>query len=148
MRRSLSLLALLLACGGPAPYDPNALAAGEFLHSLYFKPTQLVIRDQQTWNAEWPHLSGDLSAPPLIDFTDTMVLIAALGERPSSGYQVTMDNIRIVQGGSLAVVVMETRPGEGCGLLQVTTTPAQLMLAPKTSSGVVFSAASQVRNCR
>lgn len=148
MRRALLLLGLLAACGGPAAPDPDQPPPGEFLQSLYFKSAREVVRDEQTWALTWPRLSGERSIPPDIDFRHSMVLIAALGERPTSGYFVTIDDVRAISDGNLAAVVKESVPGPGCGVLEITTTPALALVVPRISGDVTFSSAAQTRRCR
>jgi protease stability complex PrcB-like protein len=148
MRRALLLLGLLASCGGPAAPDDDLPPPGEFLQSLYFKTAREVVRDEQTWKLTWPRLSGERSIPPAIDFAHSMVLVAALGERPTSGYFVTIDDVRVVSEGALAAVVKESVPGPGCGVLQVTTTPALAVVVPRISGDVTFSDAANTRTCR
>jgi hypothetical protein len=149
MRRALLLLGVLAACGGPAPSDSDLPPPGEFLQSLYFKTAREVILDQQTWNLTWPRLTGERTTPPAIDFKNSMVLVAALGERPTSGYFVTINNARLISGGRLAAEVEESVPGPGCGILKVTTTPAMAVVVPKVvPDGVVLSNGIHTRRCK
>ncbi|HZX96570.1 MAG TPA: protease complex subunit PrcB family protein [Myxococcales bacterium] len=148
MRLLLPLLGMLAACGGSAAYDPDALPPGEFLHSLYFQPEHLVVTSQRDWEIEWPHLSGELTPAPEVDFAHFMVLVAALGERPTSGYQVTIDDVRTIRNDRLAARILETVPGKGCGLLQVATTPAQAITVPRFAGTVEFSQGSRVLDCK
>jgi protease stability complex PrcB-like protein len=149
MRRALFLLGVLAACGGPAPPDSDLPPPGEFLRSLYSRPTRIIVLDQQDWEIAWPHLSGENSAPPAVDFVRSMVLIAALGERPTSGYFVDIRDARIVPGGRLAAVVDESVPGPGCSVLDVTTTPAIAVVVPRvTADNVVLSSAVHTRRCK
>jgi PrcB C-terminal len=148
MRRALLLLGVLAACGGDAPPDSDQPPPGEFLQSLYFRTAHEVVRDAQTWDLTWPKLSGDRSVAPRIDFNNSMVLVAALGERPTSGYFVSIEDVRVVAGPSLAAVVKEFVPGPGCGKLQVTTTPAIAVVVPKIAGDVVFSTGAHTRTCK
>jgi hypothetical protein len=149
MRRALFLLGVLAACGGPAPFDSDQPPPGEFLQSLYSKPAREVVLDEHDWELAWPRLSGERTAPPAVDFVRSMVLIAALGERPTGGYFVTIHDARIVSGGRLAAVVDESVPGPGCAALPVTTTPAIAVVVPKvTADNVVLSSGVHTRRCR
>lgn len=150
MRRALLLFAVLASCGGPAaPPDPDLPPPGEFLQSLYFRPAREVVLDEKSWQLAWPQLSGERSVPPAVDFVRSMVLIAALGERPTGGYFVTIHDARIVSGGRLAAVVDESVPGPGCAALPVTTTPAIAVVVPKvTADNVVLSSGVHTRRCK
>jgi hypothetical protein len=74
---------------------------------------------------------------PEVDFSKEMVVIAALGEKPSSGYGIIIDGACEVDG---HVEVFVTSVDGGCGGLQIAavTAPADAVRIPQTDLPVVF----------
>jgi hypothetical protein len=89
-------------------------------------PGLWAARTDHEWRWHWEQLHDDpinpLPAMPPVDWTTEMVLVLALGGRPSSGYRVAID--RLVAGDdSLQVHAHERRPGPTCVTLTVMTSP-------------------------
>lgn len=93
-----------------------------------------VIRDQGEWAGVWSRLVGPFEpkpALPAIDFTRDMVVVAAMGTRPTGGYGIRIDGV-YGAGDRLYVVVVETSLDSAC-----ITTPA--ITAPVTAVRVARS---------
>jgi hypothetical protein len=94
---------------------------------------QLVIRNQDEWNAFWKrHVSIDTNPPPapIIDFNREMVVGIFLGEKSTGGYQV-----EIVQAerrdSSVYFYYREKSPPPGAMVIQALTQPFHLVRVAK-----------------
>ena len=68
---------------------------------------RLAVRDSATWNWLWARSQRCESQPspaPPIDFNHEMVLVAAWGDRPSTGFGIAIDSA-YVRGANLHVIV-------------------------------------------
>ena len=106
-------------------------------------PFRLVIRNRDEFSDFWKGLTAKVPpgqwAPslPEIDFSKEMIVVAAMGERPSSGYSIMIDGVCEVDG---HVEVFISSVEGGCGGLQlaVVTAPADAVRIPKTDLPIVF----------
>jgi protease stability complex PrcB-like protein len=109
-----------------------------------------AIRDETTWRSYWEAMHRPfIPAPPVpdIDFTREMVLLAALGTRPSGGFSLHIDGV--VQFPSrLSVSVTRTVVGPGCVVAAVVTQPVDVVRVPVTSAPVVFAEQIVAADCR
>ncbi len=83
---------------------------------------------------------------PAIDFDREIVLVAALGERPSSGYSILIDSAQATVD-QLTVSVRVVSPGRGCAVLTVMTQPVDVVSAPRLDVGVQFVERSETHEC-
>ena len=117
--------------------------------SGYDQPLTLVIHDRDTWARTWNDINRSLSpapALPEIDFTKEMVLVAAIGSRPSSGFEVVFTGA--TESGDVVTVDVESRsPGPTCVLLPVVTAPVDLARIPRRNGAIVFRSTPKVVNC-
>jgi hypothetical protein len=129
------LLAAAAACNraGAGPVDaPTELVVSEppvvlaTLHSGITDERRAVVRTHAEWAAFWNELveaGADVAAaPPFVDFTARMVVIATLGTRERAGYDIHIPEYRL-DGGTSTVDVLKTTPGAGCAAGPVLTTP-------------------------
>ncbi len=101
---------------------------------------RLVIRDVAAWRSFWRELYANVAPPPEppdVDFGREMVIAATMGQRPSGGYAIDIEDI-FEDSGTLFPVVMETSPGPLCATTQVITAPAVAVLVRRTTSSVSF----------
>src|SRR5262245_64975265 len=93
--------------------------------------------------------SGPTSLPPPVpevDFSREMVVVAALGRRPSSGYEIVFTGASEADG--VVTMELETKaPGPRCVTLSVITAPVDLARVPKRDGRVVFRPTPTVVNC-
>lgn len=120
---------------------------------LYFsglvEPARMVINDPATFASVWARVFVKLSeAPPLpnVDFGREQVIVAALGEKPSSGYGIEVASVD-VEGDEVVVGVVSTTVGGGCGASQVLTQPVDIVKIPLPRMGVRFAEHAAVRDC-
>ena len=114
------------------------------------QPKQLVIRDQATWVATWNSLwpaVGLVGAPPNVDFDHEMIVLAALGERPTGGYTILVDSAGTNAAG-VTVWIGTSSPGPHCGTTQALTQPVDIARLPRTEGTVRFVETSKVVDCQ
>ena len=74
---------------------PGAIEAQFFSNSAGFgQAARLVISDQMTWEELWDDFDGNLASiggqppgPPAVDFRKSIVVVVAMGQRPTGGGQ-------------------------------------------------------------
>ena len=119
------------------------------VYSGFSDSTRLVVRTQSQWNEVWARIAGNATpAPeaPEIDFATEMVIVAAMGTRPSGGYAIRIDRVAR-RGNTLWAEVTSTTPGSGCMSTAALTAPVDAVVVQKTTGKVVFVEKSEVRNC-
>ena len=115
------------------------------------EPARLVIRDQETWRSTWAKIyerGSEKPALPIIDFDNEVVIVAALGERGSSGYSVVFTGATQNNRGGIDVAVRSSEPGDNCGVLGVLTQPVDVARVPKPAGQIRFVEQNAVRDCR
>lgn len=99
----LLLLVTLLLAGCQAPVKEedifnvpfSVIDSGDYSHLTLAK--ELVIRDNKQWKYLWLAHTGDpRKQPPRVNFHTEMVMAFFLGERPTSGYSIHVQRIRVV----------------------------------------------------
>jgi hypothetical protein len=154
----LPLFLCLSACSGPSSPSTNGpLALMRFgtastaflMFGGYDSPQTLVVHDRDTWLRTWTDINRRLipaPPPPDIDFSTEMVLVAALGTRSSSGFDIVFTGASEANG--LVTVEVESRsPGAKCVTLPVITAPLDLARVPRRNGSVVFHTTPTVIDC-
>jgi len=112
-----------------------------------------VIRDAETWKSMWRKMAtapgcgvvGQVPPAPEIDFSREMIVVATLGERPTTGYGIAMDKAYEVAD-RLEITVRSITSKCG-GQAQVVTHPIDVIRLPKTDRAVVFRETNIVMEC-
>jgi protease stability complex PrcB-like protein len=116
--------------------EPRAFSS----YSAIESPQQLVLRDAaavaQWWAAAWRTMSQPPTMPQ-IDFMREMVVVAALGSKPTSGYDVVIESATLERNGIVVVVRTASPPGSAV-LLPVVTHPVDIARLPLRSDPVSF----------
>ena len=142
---------------GPSPTQPPRAVADrplsvtrlfESRNGALESPTELVLRDQAAWEATWPrlHRSGPPGAAPAVDFGRDMVVVVALGERPSGGFGVRVDALESDGAGAL-VRYTSTEPGPDCMTTQALTAPVEAVAVPRVAGQVRFARSTVRTRC-
>ena len=104
---------------------------------------RLVIKNRDEFSDFWKRLTAKVPPggwiPPLpeIDFSKEMVVVAAMGARPTSGYWTIIDGACEVDG-QVEVFVSNVEDASCTGQLQVVTYPADAVRLPQTDLPIVF----------
>lgn len=105
------------------------------------EPARLVIRDIGTWRSVWNRLydrSSPVPALPDIDFSKETVVVAALGERGSSGYIIVFEGAFENDAGGVDVIVRFLSPARNCMTPAVLTQPVDIARIPVKYASVRF----------
>lgn len=81
-----------------------------------------------------------------MDFSREMIIVAALGARPSSGYDISIDRAAVANA-AVVVEVTSTTPGADCVLLAVITTPVVMARVPASYGPIRFIEQERTRQC-
>jgi len=94
---------------------------------------------------EWADVF-ERSPPPEIDFSETTVIAAFMGRRPTGGYGIEVKEI--IDTGFLVVIKVEqTSPGKGCIVPEVITSPYHIVKVDKIGKGVRFDTVMRTVEC-
>lgn len=163
MRGRLALVAVVtMACfadlaiaqyGSPREVLPvTRLRQGPTAYSTYSglnDPVRTVVRDSAEWDALWQAITRPFyPAPPLpqVDFDRDMVVVAALGARPSSGYDIVIEAAR-QDTSSIEIALRTSSPAAGCPVSAAITQPVDLATIPASPRPVRFRETSTIVPC-
>jgi|SRR4030095_12539413 hypothetical protein len=102
-----------------------------------------VIRNREEFIDFWRRLHGRVPPGgyvmplPEIDFSKEMIVVAAMGQRPSSGYAILIDGACDVDG-QIEVFVSSVEDVSGIGVFPAITAPADAVRLPRSDLPVVF----------
>jgi hypothetical protein len=108
-----------------------------------------VVQDAEHWSTVWDQIWVNYSpvpAMPEIDFSREMLIVAALGTRPTGGYSIFVDSA-YNRTDHLEVVVRTISPGAWCGGTQAFTQPVDIARLPRSSQPVHYRERSEVNQC-
>lgn len=108
-----------------------------------------VVRDRAAFAELWARTHapyGEKPAAPEVDFEREMIVVAALGTRPSGGYGIYLDSAAIARD-TIVVHVRRVQPGPTCGVTAALTEPVDLARAPRDARPVRFVEHSTVHHC-
>ena len=106
------------------------------------KAVRLVIKNQDQYDEFWKQLTAPISPnnwiPPIpkIDFSKEMLIISAMGQRPSSGFWTIIDGACEADGQvEIFISNLDVQCGMGFG---VVTHPADAVRIPRSDLPIVF----------
>ena len=136
--------------GTPLTVTRLGTTQGSFLSYSQLRQSQrAVIRDNTAWQAAWASLwpaGAPIPAPPNVDFTKEMVVLAALGERSTGGYAIVVDSATENATGATVWVSLNS-PGAGCVTTQAFTQPVDIAKVTRTDAAVHFTDVAKVTAC-
>lgn len=134
------------------PVDGEEVEVQPLLHetvSGIHERRRQVLRSQEEWADFWEEaFAGRDPVPerPAVDFAERIVVVAAMGERPTGGFSVEVEEVRTTEDG-LRVVVREVSPGPECIVTQAFTQPVTAVAVPDGQEEVSFEERESVREC-
>lgn len=145
--RGKSIPVVLLDVGGPKLSEPRRTS---LLHGGISQRSRSVIRNRDEWNKLWKQIAGvgpDRPPPPEVDFTREMLIVAAMGEKPSTGYEILIDGACEVN--NQIEVSVRSVDYLKCGLQpQVVTAPLDIVRMPRTELPLVFHETEISSDCK
>ena len=108
-----------------------------------------VVRDSALWRELWARINQPfLPSPPLpsIDFRREMIVVAALGARPTAGYDVVIEGVAQDSTG-IEVALRRQTPAPGCPVAAAMTQPLDLARIPASDHPVRFRERTVVIPC-
>lgn len=108
-----------------------------------------VVRDSLLWRELWARINQPfLPVPPLpsIDFRREMIVVAALGARPSAGYDVVIEGVEQDSAG-IEIALRRQSPAPGCPVAASMTQPLDLARIPASDHPVRFRERTVVIPC-
>jgi hypothetical protein len=164
MKRALAVIVAALACACSRDDDASPLGVGARVS--VFVPTQdvtlakqlssgmtsserLVVRADVDWLPVWARIHGTQQPAPNVvrpDFGSEMALVAALGEKPSGGFDIVIDSVTRHERGAI-VYVTETSPGPNCMTTGALTQPVHAVRAPRTDGLIQWHERSITNSC-
>jgi hypothetical protein len=108
-----------------------------------------VLRSEAEWADFWTQLhQGRSPVPerPPVDFAQAMVIVAAMGTRPTGGYDIEVEAVGR-SGAAYHVIVRETAPGRNCMTTQALTQPVAALRVPRSDGTVSFIERSETERC-
>jgi protease stability complex PrcB-like protein len=128
--------------------DSSAVIVHEYYSGLV-DAADLVISDSQTWAAMWARLNAGRQPPPplpAVDFLTERVILVALGQRNSGGYDIRVDSVVHFERGSVTYVTA-TAPGSRCGVTGALTQPVDVRRLSSRVGPMAFQQRDVVRDC-
>jgi hypothetical protein len=117
--------------------------------SGYEQPITLVVRDREAWQSTWSQVyRGRNPVPPLppVDFSTEVIVVAALGAQPTSGYAVEFNSAHETNG-TVTVEATSVSPGTRCITVQVITYPFDIARLTRRDGAVQFHFTPRVTSC-
>lgn len=108
-----------------------------------------IVASESEWLGLWLEIwtpVGPVPDPPRIDFSRELVVVAAMGLRPTGGYSIRIDQV-IQRQGFVEVRLIETEPPPGCEVTQEETTPLDLARIPRVQQPFRFEVERFVGSC-
>jgi hypothetical protein len=137
---------------GGTPLTVTRLRTDQFSFTYYSQLRQsqrLVIRDNSAWQAAWASLfpsGAPIAAPPNVDFSKEMVVLAALGERSTGGFGILVDSAK-ANASDATIWISTFAPGSRCVTTQAFTQPVDIAKVTRTAASVHFTDVSRVSDC-
>ena len=88
----------------------------------------LVVRDSSAWRDLWQRINRVfIPAPPapVVDFQQEMIVVAALGRRPTAGHDIMIEGAEQDSTG-IEIVVRRSEPAPGCPVAAAVTQPVDM----------------------
>ena len=110
---------------------------------------RVVIRDSQAWQRYWAEIHRPFipsPAMPEVDFSREIVVLAAMGTRPTGGFIIRIDTAT-VDSNRVLVQVTQVVPGKGCAVPAAVTQPVDMVRVSTTGLPISFAERVERTDC-
>ena len=117
--------------------------------SGYPDSARLVVKTADEWSKVWSRIvsnHGPTPPVPEIDFSREMLLVAAMGTRPTGGYSIEIEAVDR-DSASITAGVRKRSPGKNCGTISALTAPVAIVRIPRSEKPVRFVEETIATNC-
>jgi hypothetical protein len=133
--------ALQVQFGRPSPLTPITTVVQGNPSSHPLSQTQtggaVLIADPSAWGAFWVQHEGiNPIAPPIVDFTQNVVIAVFAGTRNTGGYSIDVTAVHLSVA-TYDVTTVEQAPGANCAVPQIITQPFDFVTVPKVEHAVL-----------
>jgi hypothetical protein len=136
--------------GQAAPIQPLPEAQVVRNNSGLTTKQRLIVGDGASWATLWNEIASPIQpvpAVPAVDFADNVVIVAAMGRKPTGGYTISIDEVRIAAGDA-RISVTQASPGSGCYVTESETTPVDIVITPRFAGQAMFNEHTSQDACR
>ncbi len=123
----------------PKP-DPPLSLSFQVIEQSHYSPVSksqfVVINSSESWSDLWSNYG---QAPNLtdVDFDEHTVIAVFLGQRPTGGYEISIESMKD-EGPEIVILVKESLPPPDAMLTQALTAPFQIVRTAKITKPVRF----------
>jgi hypothetical protein len=156
----LAAVFIAAACGASStvpsedvPVSVTRLSAGPqsfAYNSALSESRRSIVRDasgwREIWTAIWRNHSPEPTLPS-IDFAREMIVVAAMGTRPTGGFSVLIDSAFEGPSG-ITIHIRSISPGPGCAVTLAVTQPVDIARLPRRTGAVTFIEKQETLDCR
>ncbi len=112
-------------------------------------PLRAVVRDSATWQQTWAEIwqgHNPVPALPPVDFQREMVIVAALGEKPTGGYSILLDGV-LDSASGLTVLVRTVARSARCDTTLTLTQPVDVARVTRRDGPVSYVERAETQDC-
>jgi len=142
----LSLPLLAAGCMGaviPQELPVTVLAQGQ--HSMQTEERFEWVTQPESFQALWE--AAQAGPQPSVDFERDGVVAVFMGERPTGGHGIQVEQVAL-RDDELLVEVLLQSPGPECLTTQALTQPYQIVSVPRAAEQAIFTTRSVLVPCR
>ena len=131
------VLAVSSPCIPPPPRPDSLVRLYHDFNSQLAHSERKVVTDSAQWAETWPFIRDNaIEKVPPVDFARHMVVIVALGTRPSTGYDITVDST--AAGSRERLLFVRVTTTGSCPAGAALTQPLDVVRVPRTRLPVRF----------
>jgi hypothetical protein len=119
-------------------------------NSSVAQPLYTEVRDYRSWHGLWDRIvsaSGRKPPTPAVDFSQHMLLVAAMGTRPTGGYSIQIVSVQD-NGRELIATAVQTSPGKRCGATAAITHPLDIVKVAANRKKVRWEVRNRATACK
>ncbi|MEQ1820957.1 MAG: protease complex subunit PrcB family protein [Fimbriimonadaceae bacterium] len=96
-----------------------------------------LISSERELGEYWKRTFGEVPPPTTVDFSREMIIVIHLGNQPSNGYAVLVEQVRMVSNG-IVVSYIKQAPSKNQRVKKAATSPYVIILVPKFQGRATF----------